>query len=136
MDTHKLSLEEVLKIECIEQAPVPKPYLDLPASQWIGDIKTINENWLVLFLVIKNLLCNFIFSIVSVNYGGEITIWYGSKKLKEKLSCKLDKQSLKCIDTFLKGRGNTINLLTYCAKTFRTTSDRWRTKPNINSPKN
>jgi hypothetical protein len=45
IDNYKISLENILELECIEQSPAPMPQLDLTDSDWVADVRTISEQW-------------------------------------------------------------------------------------------
>uniref|UniRef100_A0A915P1Z6 NLE domain-containing protein n=1 Tax=Meloidogyne floridensis TaxID=298350 RepID=A0A915P1Z6_9BILA len=95
IDTYKLSLENIIELECIEQSPAPVPQLDLTDSEWVADVKIINEK-----------------CIVSVNYGGEFILWNITKNKTETIAernvvKKLDEEPIKCLDAFSHGNNGT-----------------------------
>nr|CAD2185226.1 unnamed protein product [Meloidogyne enterolobii] len=98
IDTYKLSLENIIELECIEQSPAPVPQLDLTDSEWVADVKIINEK-----------------CIVSVNYGGEFILWNITKNKTETIAernvvKKLDEEPIKCLDAFSHGN-NVVSFL-------------------------
>jgi len=45
IEIYKLSLENVLKIECIVQTPEPKSEHDLKDTEWVADLKILDQDW-------------------------------------------------------------------------------------------
>jgi hypothetical protein len=54
-EIYKLSLENVLKIECIVQTPAPKSEHDLKDTEWVADIKILDHDWSVKLKDFKNI---------------------------------------------------------------------------------
>uniref|UniRef100_A0A915EPH9 NLE domain-containing protein n=1 Tax=Ditylenchus dipsaci TaxID=166011 RepID=A0A915EPH9_9BILA len=79
VESHGLSSESVIKVECILQELAPEPDKDLPENDWVADLRA-NAKFLF-----------------SVNYSGEISIWNLAKGTKL-VTKQIDADPLKCID--------------------------------------